>query len=198
MPDGAEHPAAAAGRAIRAGELVVYPTETVYGLGADALDPAAIERVYQAKGRPRAKPLSLGVPDVGSAIAYTDPDERTIAFLERFLPGPVTVVVPRGEQVPDALTSGRETVGVRVPAHELAAEIYRAADRPVTATSANLSGAPSRTRVADIDPGLCDRALVVEGGETAGTESTVVEPATGTIHRAGADVEAIREWLATH
>ena len=189
-----------AARALRAGESVVYPTETVYGLGADARSPAAVERVFEVKGRSRGKPLSLGVPTVDAALTYTRPTDRAEAFMREFLPGPVTVVVERGPDVPDALVAGRDRVGVRVPDHDLALALYReAAPAPVTATSANLSGRPSVRRVADLDQSVRDAvAVVLDGGETPGTESTVVDPEAGVIHRRGAMADDIEAWLATY
>jgi L-threonylcarbamoyladenylate synthase len=186
---------ARAARTVREGGLVVYPTETVYGLGADALDHDATEGVFQAKGRRRDKPLSLGVESVDRALEFTTPNEREVRFMRAFLPGPVTVLVPKREAVPDALTGGHETVGVRVPDHEVARSLFEAAETPVTATSANRSGAGSSRRVADVDPAIRERATVLDGGETPGTESTVVDVAGNRIVRGGAFAGAIREWL---
>lgn len=186
-----------AAAAIRDGDLVVYPTETVYGLGADALDPAAVERVFDAKGRARDKPVSLGMPSVKAALDYTAPTATERAFMHEFLPGPVTVLVERREMVPDALTAGREQVGVRVPDHEMALELLEAV-APVTATSANVSGQPSARRVADLDAITDAAAVVLDGGETGGTGSTVVDVEAGEIHRRGANADAIEAWLADH
>lgn len=184
-----------AATAVREGHAVVYPTETVYGLGADATDPDAVERVFDLKGRSRGKPLSLGVPSVDAALEYTRPTEREERFMHRFLPGPVTVVVDRRPSLPGALTAGRDRVGVRVPDHETALELLERAP-PLTATSANRSGAPSVTRVADLDDRIREGvAVVVDGGETPGTESTVVDPGEGTIHRRGAMADEIEAWL---
>jgi len=186
---------AAAASAVRKGRCVVYPTETVYGLGADALDAAAVERLFELKGRSRDKPVSLAAPSVDAAVAYARPTERELAFMRAFLPGPVTVVVERDERVPDALTAGRDRVGVRVPDHPVAlALLERAA--PLTATSANRSGAGSARRVEAIDASIRDDCAVVDAGETAGTESTVVDVAAGEIHRRGADADAVERWLA--
>ena len=186
----------AAAEAIRAGGLVVYPTETVYGLGADALDPDAIERVFATKRRPREDPLSLGVPDVETALEFTHPGERSRAFMERFLPGPVTVVCEKTDAVPDELTGGRSRVGVRVPDHDLALALLERVS-PVTATSANVHGGGSVTRVAQLDPAVREAVgVVLDGGETSGLESTVVDPEQGVVHRRGAQVEAIEAWLS--
>jgi len=186
----------AAAAALRAGALVVYPTETVYGLAADATDPDAVERVFEAKGRARDKPVSLAVPDVEAALAYTNPTEREERFMREFLPGPVTVVVERRESVPDILTDGAPTVGVRVPDHPVALDLLTEV-APLTATSANVSGNPSATTVAELDAIADEVAVVVDAGETdGGTGSTVVDVAAGTIHRRGAGAEAVAAWLA--
>ncbi|ELZ30430.1 translation factor sua5 [Halogeometricum pallidum JCM 14848] len=187
----------AAAAAVRAGEAVVYPTETVYGLGADATDADAVERVFELKGRDRTKPLSVGVPDVAAAREYARPTPFETRFMERFLPGPVTVVVERGPDLPDALTAGRARVGVRVPDYETTLEFYRRAGRPVTATSANRSGAPSIRTPAELDPALRKRVgAVLDAGETpGGTESTVVDPGRNVIHRRGAMADEVAAWL---
>ncbi|RLM76519.1 L-threonylcarbamoyladenylate synthase [Halorubrum sp. Atlit-26R] len=186
----------AAAAAVDRGDLVVYPTETVYGLGADALDPDAVERVFELKGRDRSNPLSLGVASVDDALRYTRPTELAVAFARAFLPGPVTVVVERDDRVPDALTAGRDRVGIRVPDHDLARALLDETG-PLTATSANVSGAGSVTDPADLDDRIREGvAAVIDGGETPGTESTVVDPEAGTIHRRGAMAGAIEAWLA--
>jgi L-threonylcarbamoyladenylate synthase len=114
-----------------------------------------------------------------------------------FLPGPVTVVVERGERVPDALTAGSDRVGVRVPDHDLARDLSRAAETPVTATSANRSGTGSVREPSELDDAVRDEAAVVlDGGETPGTESTVVDVERDTVHRRGAMADEIEAWLA--
>ncbi|MFC7071103.1 L-threonylcarbamoyladenylate synthase [Halobaculum lipolyticum] len=186
-----------AAEAVGAGDLVVYPTETVYGLGADATDPRAVERVFEAKGRPRDKPLSVAFGDVEAALSLLPATDRAARFARAFLPGPVTVVVARGDALPGELTGGESRVGIRVPDHETARALAAAAG-PITATSANRSGAGSVRRVADLDPRVRERAAVVlDGGETPGGESTVVDPERGVIHRAGPLADEIREWLAS-
>ena len=187
----------AAAAAVRDGDAVVYPTETVYGLGADATDPAAVRRVFELKGRDRSKPLSVALPDVETALAATEAGERAPAFAEAFLPGPVTAVVARGPSFPDVLTAGSDRVGVRVPAHDTARELAARADCPVTATSANRSGTGSVRDPAALDPTLRDAvAAVVDEGQTPGGESTVVDPERGEILRAGAAADEIRAWLS--
>ncbi len=185
--------------AIGDGELVVYPTETVYGLAADATNPTAVERVYEVKGRDRANPISVAVPSVPAALEHVRATDRERRFMATFLPGPVTVLCRRRETLPDVLTSGRERVGVRVPDHPLALRLCERAGRPITATSANESGAPSARRVDDVDAAIREAATVVlDGGEATGTESTVVDVSTGTIHRRGADADRIERWLAAN
>ena len=188
-----------AAEAIDAGELVVYPTETVYGLGAAALESDAVERVFEVKGRDRSKPLSFAVPSVPSALQYVRATERERRFMATFLPGPVTVLCRRREAVPDELTAGRDRVGVRVPDHPLALRLCEKAGTPITATSANVSGQPSVREFADLDPEIREAAAVIlDGGETDGTESTVVDVSSATIHRRGAQADEIEGWLETH
>ena len=182
--------------ALRRGDLVVYPTETVYGLAADATDPEAVERAFEAKGRSHEKPVSMALPDVGAAADYVRLSDRERAFCERFLPGPVTVLLERTDRVPNVLVAGRDRVGVRVPDHELSRDLARRVG-PITATSANRSGEPSARRVGEIAPEVRGRAVVVvDRGETPGTESTVVDVSTGEIVRRGANAEEIEAWLA--
>jgi L-threonylcarbamoyladenylate synthase len=184
-----------AAAAVRDGQPVVYPTETVYGLGADALDSDAVERVFEAKGRDRSKPVSLAVHSVDAVGEYADPTDRERAFLGEFLPGPVTVLLRRRESVPDALTAGRERVGIRVPDHDLARSLLEAAG-PLTATSANTSGRPAARTVADLhQPVRVAAAVVVDGGETPGGGSTVVDVSTGEIHRRGRLADEVEAWL---
>ena len=184
----------AAVAALRRGDLVVYPTETVYGLGADATDPEAVARVFDAKERARENPVSMALPEVGAAPDYVRWTDRERAFCEAFLPGPVTVLLERTDRVPEVLVAGRDRVGIRVPDHDVARTLARRVG-PVTATSANLSGRASARRLADLDAAIRERAVVVDGGETPGTESTVVDVAGGELRRRGAGAAAIEAWL---
>ncbi len=182
--------------ALRAGDIVVYPTETVYGLGADALDSDAVERVFDVKGRDRSDPVSMAVPSVEAALSYTAPTARERRFMHEFLPGPVTVVLERQGSVPDVLTAGRERVGVRVPDHDTALALLEET-APVTATSANLSGRQSARTVTDLDREVrATAAVVLDAGETPGGGSTVVDVTAGEIHRRGALADDIEAWLA--
>lgn len=184
--------------ALTAGQLVVYPTETVYGLGADALDADAVERVFEAKNRNRSKPLSMAVPDLDTAREYAHLSPREERFAQQFLPGPVTLVVERRSMVPDVLTAGRDRVGLRIPDHDLSRELARRAG-PITSTSANVSGAGSARRAEDVDERVREfSAVVLDGGETPGGGSTVVDVSSGEIHRRGADADTVEAWLAEH
>ncbi|AGB35912.1 L-threonylcarbamoyladenylate synthase [Natronococcus occultus] len=188
-----------AAAAIRGGELVVYPTETVYGLGANALDADAVERVFETKGRDRSKPISMAVSSVPSALDYVRANSREREFMATFLPGPVTVLCRRREDVPDELTAGQDRVGIRIPDHAVALRLCERAGTPITATSANESGSGSVRRLDELAPTIRDRAAaVIDGGETPGTESTVVDVASGTIHRRGARADEIERWLESH
>lgn len=187
-----------AARAITQGELVVYPTETVYGLGADALDPDAIDRLFVAKDRPRTEPLSLAVPALAAAAGYVTTTDRERRFMRAFLPGPITVVVERQSVVPETLTGGRDRVGVRVPDHPIAQDLL-ARVSPVTATSANVSGEPSARRLADLDAPIREAAaVVIDGGETPGGGSTVVDVTADEIIRRGAMADEVADWLAAN
>lgn len=180
--------------AVQRDGAVVYPTETVYGLGADALSVPAVEYVFELKNRPRDRPVSLAVPDVASIEAYAEPTSREREFAAEFLPGPVTLVLRRDPSVPDALTAGRDRVGVRVPDHPVArALLERVA--PLTATSANRSGQGSARRVGEVDERVRDGAVVLDDGETPGGESTVVDLSAGEILRRGALAGEIEDWL---
>jgi len=194
---GTTDPAVAAAAAD--GGLVVYPTETVYGLGADALDAAAVERVFDAKRRDRDEPVSMAVPTVEAALGYTRATAPERAFMHEFLPGPVTVVLERAPAVPDVLTAGRDRVGVRVPDCEPALALLSETG-PLTATSANVSGRGSVRRVADLDPEIREAtAVALDAGETpGGTPSTVVDVAAGRLHRRGAVAGEVEAWLDAH
>ena len=184
--------------AIASGDAVVYPTETVYGLGVDATDADAVRRVFEIKGRPRSKPLSVGFADLPMAAEYVTPIERERAFMNRFLPGAVTVLVDRDGVFPDILVDGGDTVGVRIADNAVARELARRAG-PTTATSANESGSPSVRRVDALADSVRDAAgAVIDTGQTPSGESTVVDVETGEIHRRGALADEIEAWLADH
>jgi L-threonylcarbamoyladenylate synthase len=168
----------AAARALREGGLVAFPTETVYGLGADATNAAAIARLYQAKGRPAFNPLIAHVGDLEAARRIGRFDAAALRLAEAFWPGPLTLVLPKSADcaVADLATAGLETVAIRIPAHRVARDILRAFGGPVVAPSANLSGHVSPTIAAHVQSDLDGRIdLIVDGGAVAvGVESTIV------------------------
>jgi L-threonylcarbamoyladenylate synthase len=164
---------------IRAGKLVAFPTETVYGLGANALDAAAVERIFAAKGRPPTSPLIVHVDSVEMArgLASRWP-EAAESLARRYWPGPLTLVVPKRPAIPDAVTAGLPTVGLRMPAHTLALDLIRAAGVPIAAPSANRFTELSPTTAAHVPEALAD--YVLDGGPTpVGIESTVLSLAEG-------------------
>jgi L-threonylcarbamoyladenylate synthase len=159
---------------LRAGGLVGMPTETVYGLAADALDAQAVLRIFAAKGRPRFDPLIVHCADAEQAWTVAEPDATARTLAAACWPGPLTLVLPRRVCVPDAVTSGLDTVAVRVPAHPQARALIRAAGRPLAAPSANLFGRTSPTTAAHVREQFPD-LIVVDGGPCAvGVESTVL------------------------
>ena len=177
LPAGAAATAAAA-EMLAEGSLVAFPTETVYGLGADAANAAAIARLYQAKGRPAFNPLIAHVGDLVAARKIARFDAVATALAERFWPGPLTLVLPKAQNCPvaDLATAGLDTVAIRVPAHPVARDILRAFGRAVVAPSANLSGHVSPTTAEHVQGDLAGRIdLIVDGGAVeVGVESTIV------------------------
>lgn len=163
---------------LRAGGLVAFPTETVYGLGAHALDPAAVRRIFAAKERPAADPLIVHVASLDAAVPLTvDLPAVTRTLADRFWPGPLTLVVRRSPAVPDEVTAGLDTVAIRVPAHPVARALLQQSGLPIAAPSANLFSRPSPTRAAHVLEDLEGRIdLVLDGGPTVvGIESTVLD-----------------------
>ncbi|MFN6964228.1 MAG: L-threonylcarbamoyladenylate synthase [Pyrinomonadaceae bacterium] len=163
---------------IRSGRLAAFPTETVYGLGADVFDAAAVERIFEAKRRPADNPLIAHVGAVDQIpLLARELSRDAERLIERFFPGPLTLVLPRAANVPDVATAGLDTIGVRMPRHDLARLFLTAAATPVAAPSANLSGRPSPTTwqavLEDLD-GRIDCILQGEATEI-GLESTVVD-----------------------
>ena len=177
LPAGATATAAAS-QVLAEGGLVAFPTETVYGLGADAANAAAIARLYQAKGRPAFNPLIAHVGDLDAARKIARFDAVALRLAETFWPGPLTLVLPKAQNCPVAelATAGLDTVAVRIPAHPVARDILRAFGRAVVAPSANLSGHVSPTTAAHVRGDLEGRIdLIVDGGAVeVGVESTIV------------------------
>lgn len=169
----------AASALLRAGRLVAFPTETVYGLGADATNGIAVARIFEAKGRPHFNPLIVHAADLAAHRAHAVFDERAMRLAARFWPGALTLVLPRRDdsRIADLVSAGLATVAVRVPAHPVAQRLLRAAVVPVAAPSANRSGGISPTTAAHVDASLGTAVdLVVDGGPCAGgLESTVLD-----------------------
>lgn len=193
---------AEAGLALRAGELVAFPTETVYGLGADAFNERAVRRVFEVKGRPPDNPVIVHVASVDEvlAVARPDPAGRWESLARRFWPGPLTLVLPGRPEVPAATTAGLDTVAVRMPRHEVALALIRAAGRPVAAPSANRSGRPSPSRAEHVLQDLGGLiGWVLDGGPCeVGVESTVLDLTADVplvLRPGGLTLEALREAL---
>ena len=162
---------------LRAGQLVAFPTETVYGLGANALDAAAVEKIFTAKGRPNTIPLIVHIDSVQMAktLAANWPDAAE-RLARRFWPGPLTLVLPKRAHVPDIVTAGLPTVGLRMPAHPIALELIRKAQLPIAAPSANRFTELSPTTAEHVRQALGSAvSLILDGGAAAvGIESTVL------------------------
>ncbi len=183
VPVDPAHPAAfrsaiaAAAREIAAGAVVAFPTETVYGLGADATDGAALARVFETKGRPRINPLIVHVDGAKSARKLVRFNPLAAKLAETFWPGPLTLVLPKTAKCPvhDLASAGLPTLAVRAPAHPVAQALILSAGVPIAAPSANASGEPSPTRAAHVAESLGEQLTILDGGPCqAGLESTVI------------------------
>lgn len=186
---------------LRAGELVAFPTETVYGLGGDAKNDAAVARIFAAKGRPRFNPLIAHVADLAAAEALALFDDTARAMAQAFWPGPLTLVLPMrpGCGISPLVTAGHDTIALRLPAHPLARALMRAFGGPLAAPSANPSGRVSPTRAEHVLAGLSGRiAAVLDGGACeVGVESTILSlgDAPRLLRPGGIPVEALEEAL---
>jgi len=167
-----------AGKLLREGKTVAFPTETVYGLGADALNPQAVEQIFKAKGRPADNPLIVHVSNqeqCNQLVSTFTPIAKKLA--ESFWPGPLTIILEKTDMVPYITTGRLETVAIRMPANQIAQKIIEASCKPIAAPSANLSGRPSPTNAFHVEEDLQGRIdAIVDGGEVEiGVESTVVD-----------------------
>lgn len=186
---------------LRKGGVVAFPTETVYGLGADALNPRAVAKIFAAKGRPSDNPLIVHIAqtkDLEQLVSRVP--EKAWALIETFWPGPLTLILPKRDVVPEIVTAGLETVAVRMPAHPVALALIKAARRPVAAPSANLSGKPSPTAAEHVlkDLGGKIEAVVDGGRASVGLESTVLDltaPLPTVLRPGGITLEELREVL---
>jgi L-threonylcarbamoyladenylate synthase len=197
--DGAQEALERGARILRGGGLVAMPTETVYGLGANALDRAAVERIFAAKQRPAWDPVIVHISDLAmlEGLVASVP-EAARKLIDAFWPGPLTLLLPRSAKVPDGVTAGRPLVGVRMPGHPVALEVIRRAGVPIAAPSANRFGHTSPTTAEHVLEDLDGRIdAVVDAGPTAlGVESTVLDPNVSpiVIYRPGAvTVEQVRD-----
>jgi L-threonylcarbamoyladenylate synthase len=194
-------PVAAAVTVLRAGGLVAFPTETVYGLGADASNPAAVRHIYEVKGRPLTHPVIVHVASAEAAHAWASPfSDDAEALAAALWPGPLTLVLPRRPHVPDAVTGGLDTVGIRVPDQPLALALLRAFDGGVAAPSANRFGKVSPTTAAHVRADLGDAVdVILDGGPCGvGVESTIVDctgPVPVLLRPGGTPVETIEAVL---
>ncbi len=169
---------AQAGQCIREGGLVVFPTETVYGLGGDALNPESSKKIYAAKGRPSDNPLIVHICEITEAEPLASELPKVFYTLaEKFWPGPLTMIVKKSDLVPKETTGGLDTVALRMPSHRIAAELIRSAGVSIAAPSANVSGRPSPTVAAHVIDDLNGRVdMIIDGGQVGiGVESTIVD-----------------------
>jgi len=186
---------------IRSGGLVAFPTETVYGLGANALDPIAVARIFEAKNRPFFDPLIVHVANVGALDELVmGVDARAVALAAAFWPGPLTIVFPKQAVVPDIVTAGLSTVAIRLPAHPVARALIDEAHVPIAAPSANPFNYISPTRAAHVAAQLGGRVdMILDGGDCmVGVESTIVEcagPGTRILRHGGLPLEEIERVI---
>ncbi len=162
---------------IREGKLVAFPTETVYGLGANALDPDAVVKIFEMKERPAFDPLIIHIADIDDLKPLINSnDERIYKLAKKFWPGPLTMVLPKSNLVPDIVTSGLPTVGIRMPSNNIALELIWAAQRPIAAPSANKFGRVSPTTAQHVKKQLPNVDYILDGGPTTvGIESTIIQ-----------------------
>jgi L-threonylcarbamoyladenylate synthase len=192
---------AVAGQAIAAGQLVAFPTETVYGLGANALDPTAVDRIFAAKRRPYSDPLIVHIASLDHIIDIArDVPPQALQLGAAFWPGPLTLVLHRGERTAPNVSGGRDTVAVRIPSHPVAQALLLAADLPIAAPSANLFTRPSPTTAQHVLDDLDGRVeIILDGGPTTiGLESTVVDMTQDPprlLRPGGTPVEALLAFL---
>jgi len=166
-----------AAKYIKEGKLVAFPTETVYGLGANALNPLAVAKIFEIKERPSFDPLIIHIENIRQLEQLVlKPDERVYKLAERFWPGPLTMVLPKSNLVPGIVTAGLPTVGIRMPSNEIALELIRKSGCPIAAPSANKFGRISPTTAAHVKKQLPNVDYILDGGKTVvGIESTIIK-----------------------
>lgn len=166
-----------AARYIQEGKLVAFPTETVYGLGANALNPIAVSRIFELKDRPSFDPLIIHIAGIHQLEQLVvNNDNRVYKIAEKFWPGPLTIVLPKSQRVPDIVTAGLPTVGIRIPGNQTALDLIRISGCPIAAPSANKFGRISPTTAAHVRKQLPDVDYILDGGKTTvGIESTIIK-----------------------
>ncbi|MDR3278892.1 MAG: threonylcarbamoyl-AMP synthase [Synergistaceae bacterium] len=174
---------ALAAKVIKSGGLVAFPTETVYGLGANALDEAAVSRIFEAKGRPQDNPLILHISNIREAACYGKLNPSAEILMQHFWPGPLTIVLYSLDNVPLVTRANMDTVALRVPMNFVALDLIREAGLPIAAPSANRSGRPSPTTAETVWNDLGTAVdMIIDGGDTSiGVESTVIDATEGTV-----------------
>lgn len=177
---------------IRRNGIVIYPTETVYGIGASIFSPEALERIFEIKKRDRDKPISIAVSDFGMMDELVYMGETEKRFMKKFLPGPVTFILRKKKKVPDILTSGSGSVGIRFPDHSTTIRLIELAGVPITSTSANVSGETPPRKADEI---RINADYIIDGGECTGEPSTVVDLENNRIVRKGAKFDEVKASL---
>jgi len=167
-------------RRVKAGEVFIYPTDTVYGIGCDALNEEAVKKVFEAKGRDFKKPLSVAFSDMKHLLRFVDINEEQRREMDAKLPGPYTFVV-KNKHVPKIVTGGLDTVGVRIPKHDLIRELIRESGVPIVTTSTNLSGGPAPSHIYEIPDEIIEKvSFVIDAGKSgSGKPSTIIDLTTG-------------------
>ena len=187
---------------LKAGELVAFPTETVYGLGANAFDQAAVRKIFEAKGRPSDNPLIIHVADIKTAHTLCHINRQALSLMAAFCPGPLTILLPKKDRIPSLVNAGLPSIAIRIPSHPVAQALLQASRLPIAAPSANTSGRPSPTTTAHVFHDLQGKIpLILDGGPCPlGLESTVLDMTgdTPTILRPGTiTLEKLRSILPT-
>lgn len=167
---------------IKQGGIVIFPTETVYGIGTNGMDVKAIERLYKIKERPYNKPISLLVSDL-NMVNLVAKDITTLEYeiMRKFFPGPLTIILKKKNIVPDILTSGQDTIGIRIPSGKIARKLIEYVGKPIATSSANISGKPSKTNIKNVMEELEEQAdYFIDGGKSEiGIASTVIQVING-------------------
>ena len=167
---------------IKQGKIVVFPTETVYGIGANGLNPQSVKKLYEVKQRPLNKPITLLVSNMEMVeLVAKDISDIEYKIMEKFFPGPLTIILKKKDVVPDIVTSGQDTVGVRMPRGEVARKLVELAGTPIAAPSANITGEPSGTNLKEIEKHFKEKVdFYIDGGESElGLASTIVQVVNG-------------------